>query len=164
MANDTPDYVVIDLETSIKNRGEEAIGDFKASPYHPDNKIVAVGAKNALQETVYNWSSTPWKYPPPESKDTLVVGHNIGFDLLYLLRDYPEWREWAKTGLIWDTMIVDYLLSGQTRKFTPLDTASAAVGGTVKDSAIKDYWDNDIDTEDIPREQLLEYLKADGGS
>ena len=43
MANDTPDYVVIDLETSIKNRGEEAIGDFKASPYHPDNKIVAVG-------------------------------------------------------------------------------------------------------------------------
>ena len=32
MANDTPDYVVIDLETSIKNRGEEAIGDFKASP------------------------------------------------------------------------------------------------------------------------------------
>ena len=90
------------------------------------------------------------------------MGHNIGFDLLYLLRDYPEWREWAKTGLIWDTMIVDYLLSGQTRKFTPLDTASAAVGGTVKDSAIKDYWDNDVDTEDIPREQLLEYLKADG--
>ena len=43
MTNDTPDYVVIDLETSIKNRGEEAIGDFKASPYHPDNKIVAVG-------------------------------------------------------------------------------------------------------------------------
>jgi DNA polymerase I-like protein with 3'-5' exonuclease and polymerase domains len=148
-------YVVIDLETSIKNRGEEAIGKFKANPFHPDNKIVMAG--NTMGDTKYIKIG---EFVSPPREDILVVGHNIGFDLLYLLRG-ELWREWIKKGKIWDTMLVAYLISGQQDKFASLDYCSIKHGGTLKDDAIKGYWDADIDTEDIPKEELEEYLKHD---
>jgi DNA polymerase I-like protein with 3'-5' exonuclease and polymerase domains len=151
-------YHVIDLETSIKNRGEEAIGKFKASPFHHENDIVMYG--EISDEYPHSVLSTSWPLTPPENCE-LLVGHNIGFDLLYLLRE-DNWMQWLKEGgKIWDTMIVEYLLSGQEHKFPSLDFCSEKYGGTIKNDAIKEYWNNDIDTEDIPREELKEYLEND---
>lgn len=61
----------------------------------------------------------------------------------------------------WDTMIVEYLITGQQAKFASLDSLSEKYGGTLKDSKIKDYWDSGMETEDIPEEELKEYLKED---
>lgn len=160
---DDTTIMVVDLETSIKNRGDEAIGTMKASPFHPDNKIVAAGGKLLLKQGKV--MELPVQcvdmYPRFSPGDiTILVGHNIGFDLLYLYRQ-PEWREWAKRGKIWDTMIVQYLLSGQSTTMPSLDFCSELVGGTLKDDKIKQYWDDGVDTEDIPRQELMDYLEQD---
>lgn len=126
-------YVVIDIETDILN---EDVGKFKADPNCRLNEIVMVGYRpDDLDEVVTvdtapGITQNPPIYPPPA--DTIVVGQNIAFDLMYLLR-WPEWQEWAKEGIIWDTCIVHYLMSGQDEKFVNLDILSLKAAGASED-------------------------------
>lgn len=154
------DYRVIDLETSIKNRGDGAVGTMKASPFHPDNKIV------------YSGSLSPGKMHEPlilnhtklsavSMNNLLLVGQNIKFDLLYLLHSKSLVNFNLYECGIWDTMLAEYLLTGQRSQFASLDSLAKKYGGTVKNSTIKEYWDNDVDTEDIPEEELIPYLEDD---
>ena len=76
--------VILDLETSINNIGDDAVGAFRASPFHPDNKIV-VSATIDLNLNEPNVWSKNFRYILPTEMDNLVVGHNIKFDLLYLM-------------------------------------------------------------------------------
>lgn len=156
----TEDVVYLDTETSIKNRGEDAIGKNKASPFHPDNKICYTGW---LRSSPDMYGMTPHgitsKVLP---KEAVLVAQNVAFDLLHLLSfDEESWMEWAEKGVIWDVMLAEYLLTGQEMKWASLDELATIYGGTVKDSRIKEYWENDIDTEDIPAEEILPYLKQD---
>lgn len=161
------DYIVIDIETDILNTGDESVGDFKASPYNKDNGIVMVGAKHCDCTYGMVWGNQeqgylPIRDLPVPNADTVLVGHNIAFDLAYLTRDSHEWDDWTADGKIWDTMIVEYLLSGQEDMFPSLDFCSAKVAGaTLKDERIKEYWNAGINTRDIPHEELEEYLRAD---
>jgi DNA polymerase I-like protein with 3'-5' exonuclease and polymerase domains len=114
--------LVIDLETTIDNKD---IGKFQADPEYPDNWIVAEGWKfgdNPVQ-TIYHKSSSDAVHisPPTEEQDVLVVGQNVAFDIYYLASRTEAWREWMSHGTIWDTMIVDYLITGQFQKYTNLD-------------------------------------------
>lgn len=161
MANGNHEYIVIDLETSIKNKGDNAIGNFKASPFHPDNQIVMAGTKlhGIPKVNVYKYP-TAW-HMPLHLDNAIVVGHNIGFDLLYMFRDADTWRNLLLRANLWDTMIVEYLLSGQDTTFPSLDYVSEKYGGTLKDDKIKGYWKDNVDTEDIPEGELEEYLIHD---
>jgi len=153
-------YLVLDLETSIKNRGEEAIGGMKASPWYSLNKIVMMGGLVEEDDAV-----KIKKYPAldtPLRRDAdIIIGHNIKFDCHYLMRDSEDFRDALVKLQIWDTQLAEYILSGQTMLYPSLDQCSEKYGGVLKDDAIKEYWDNDIDTEDIPEEQLQEYLVHD---
>lgn len=157
----TTPYYVIDLETSIKNRGEAAVGSNQASPFHPDNKIVLTGihSKAGTSITVERVPAMPVH----TGTKVVLVGHNIKFDLLYLMREYPEGTQKALLDnvMLWDTMVVEYLISGMQFKFASLDDLSAKYGGTIKDDRIKKYWEDGVDTEDIPIAELQEYLKND---
>ena len=153
-------YAVIDLETSIKNRGENAIGKNKASPFHKGNKICWVGWSQGEQKG-------EWK---PDGADTIVgiaphtkllAGANIKFDLLYMMRDYKDVRDWLKTGKIWDIQLAEYLLTGQDSKWAKLDNMAVKYGGTVKDDRLKEFWEANIDTEDIDDDIIQPYLKGD---
>lgn len=175
-------FSAMDLETSIKNRGEDAIGKSKPSPHHPDNKICWFGV---TVPSTYSHCGANSYYPPDwgdnEFKmlsaasdlmqviDTgvgVLVGHNIKFDLLYLMK-FPmlkimldDWLWYG--GVVWDTMIAEYLLTGQESQFISLDNLSTRYGGHVKDERLKkEYWDKGIDTENIPREIILPYLQGD---
>ena len=64
-------------------------------------------------------------------------------------------------GRVWDTQLVQYLLEGQSKTFPSLDYTSEIYGGTLKDDRIKAFWDEDIDTEDMPQDMLVEYLVND---
>jgi len=153
--------VVLDVETSIKNVGEDAIGTQKASPFHPDNKIVALGMYplfHELKDPVIMW------YPDLKGitgvPNELLIGHNIKFDLLHMYHS-ESFRTCAKDIHIWDTQLAEYLLTGHQSKWSSLNDLAMKYGGTIKDERIKEYWDNGIDTEDIPKEELGEYLKED---
>ena len=154
-------YLVLDLETSIKNRGSESIGSMKASPWYPLNKIVMAGSLKESGSAV-----TIKEYPNlddpaiPESID-IIIGHNIKFDCHYMMRDSESFRDALVRLQIWDTQLAEYILSGQTMLYPSLDQCSEKYGGVLKDDRIKEYWEDGVDTEDIPEEQLQEYLVHD---
>jgi len=95
----------------------------------------------------------------------IFVGHNIKFDLLYFFKRYEGNKDiidWLLNKiLIWDTMVVEYLITGQQDKFSSLDTLAKKYGGTLKDSNIKKYWEDGVDTEAIPIHELSSYLAED---
>lgn len=154
MANE----LFFDLETSIKNRGENAIGDMQASPFCPDNNIVYSGWKcgeGGLLVLTHDWVT-------PSPNWDLLVAHNISFDLLYLMVRDPGWYDYITTFPdIWDTQLAEYLLTGQTALWCSLDDLSKKYGGVLKDDRIKEYWKNGVDTENIPREEIIPYLEND---
>lgn len=177
------EFSVIDFETGIKNRGENAVGKNKASPFHPDNNIVWYG--NTAPTIYQNCQAS--RYPPEDwgthefrtgrssaslqqvlaSPCGLLVGHNIKFDLLHLMTTKPVLKpmleNWLESGgQIWDTMVVEYLLTGQESQFISLDKCATKYGGSVKDERLKtEYWEKDIDTEEIPAEIIMPYLEGD---
>lgn len=155
-------YKVIDLETTIRNK----IGNHKASPHNPENKIVLSGIKETNSSPtiiickVYH--SLEVSGPAAIDLDTkLLVGHHIKFDLLYLLRsEVFKDTVWPKVRL-WDTSIAEYLLTGQEHLYPSLDACAIKYGGTVKDSRIKELWESGVQTEDIDSDMLSEYLEGD---
>lgn len=155
------DYLVIDCETSINNRGEGAIGKQQAHWRHPDNQIVMWGGYDGEEYTCI-------KRPLDVSSDyvlkrNVLIGHNIRFDLHYFLKTYPWFAAWLENpdNMIWDTQLVEYLLTGQEAVMVSLDKASEKYGGTLKDDRIKAFWEEGVATEDIPKDLLADYLKHD---
>lgn len=171
---------VIDIETTMKGPLE-----MRASPYVHENRIVAIGYKllknwddiGAMTQLVYihkhgEVSGYPSADPFTVVNDLLTadlwVGHNLGgFDLPWL-RIWMDGLSFGslqkKLGIdikIWDTQIVEYLLSGQLHRMPSLNEVSAKYGGTLKETAIADAWNEGIDTEDIKVEDLLQYLIED---
>ena len=157
-------YLVFDTENTVRNKGEESIGSFKANPYHPDNRIVYTGWK---LENMRGDVTIPPKWGAisisTRSDIDIIVGHNIGHDIAYILKSKfsADLFEWIKTGHIWDTMFAEYLLSGQQVQMPSLDYCAEKYGGTLKDDKIKEYWNDGVETEDIPDEELKDYLKGD---
>ena len=167
-------YVVLDVETTIRN---DTIGKNKAFPFAENNEIVEVGAKiqgvndiahtstfRYIDKTTSYTGGLPLAIHPWDIQ--LLVGHNFKFDLNYLtnteitINDVPV-SEWLETGDIWDTQQVEYLLSGQSNLYPSLDDCSLNAGGTLKDDRIKVLWKAGVQTEDIQKPMLTEYLVAD---
>ena len=48
------DYIVIDCETNIKNRGEDSVGSNPANPHHDDNHSVYWGVQDGEHSTVFH--------------------------------------------------------------------------------------------------------------
>ena len=103
------------------------------------------------------------------SKCAIVVGHNIAFDINYILRNATANKQIniLKQGIIdnkvvlWDTMLVEYILSGQSWKYPSLDDVCKKYKLPVKNDEVKTLWDSGVKTEDIPKEILMPYLEHD---
>ena len=149
--------IIIDLETSIKC----PVGNHKANPMWLGNKIVAAGwcSDGETVATEYNVDGVDVTMLLEKFKEAdLVVGHNIKFDLLYIYRNTSNMLP-----RIWDTQLAAYILSSQRHLYASLDelTVEYISAFTCKDEKIKNYWKAGIDTEDIPKEELLPYLVGD---
>ena len=151
--------VAIDLETTIRC----PVGTHSANPMWIGNKIVASGYKSIGTE------SNVYLDYDVEGIDAqilrnicnhadIVVGHNIKFDLLYIYRNTNDILP-----RIWDTQLAAYILSGQRHLYPSLDELTLEYVGAhaLKDDAIKEYWKKGIDTTEIPKDDLLEYLVGD---
>ena len=161
------DVCVVDCETSILGSGEGAYG--KASPFEGVNKMVSIGVltDEDYEYDYYSELSDSEMYTCNTilAQSSVWVGHNIKFDLHYIRMTIGEdaWFEWVKNGCVFDTMIAEYIISGQTNTTPSLDELTIKYRGEefVKDSKIKEYWNQGIDTTDIPKNELLDYMKAD---
>lgn len=151
--------LVIDLETTIRC----PVGNSSGNPMWRGNKVIAVGMQEiGVGDVKIYYNKTGFEdvlgVRETCNEASLVIGHNVKFDLLYIYRDTSN-----KLPRIWDTQLAAYLLSGQRHLYASLDELTKEYIGAhaLKDDKIKAYWKAGIDTPDIPREELVDYLKGD---
>lgn len=154
----------LDLETSVNCSDENRMS---ATPHYEGNRIVLAG-----------WSVGGEAEVSPHVRDlynallgqleqgwsVILCGFNIGFDLAYLMRIdafKSLLEEHMENLLIWDAQQAEYLLSGQSWTYPSLDEACRRRGLPVKPDKIKEYWKAGVKTENIPADELREYLEHD---
>jgi DNA polymerase-1 len=166
----TNTYAVVDVETTItKYMGR------KASPFSPENWIVAAGWKLGaapVQGAYYGEDSKGYEGLLSmilAGGPKLLAGFNIKFDLLHLLRndaDYAVYQDWvASGGLVWDGQLAEYLLSGMAQEshMLSLDEVAPRYGGDTKIDEVKALWEKGVNTHLIPRQLLMDYLTGRDG-
>lgn len=156
----------LDVETTVKC---DVAGQHKASPHYAGNYVVcsgwAVGNGDVDTDDTFPVGCLLVDLKGISEKESIVLcGFNIGFDLAYLIRK-PKFLEWLNTNLhrvkVWDVQYAAYMLSGHQWMYPSLDEVAALYGLPVKPDTIKEYWDSGMQTEDIPRQELLEYQAHD---
>jgi DNA polymerase I-like protein with 3'-5' exonuclease and polymerase domains len=181
-------YAVLDLETTIKaidhpNKATPWWPDNYlvqagySCPTLSDNIYTTVRSDD--KSTTTNEITFTINSDSAESKKQVIstlVAHNAKFDLGYLFRfgkaviktigeedqTIPIRDLYADSNFqIWDTGLVEYLLSNQTKSYPSLDYCAEKYGGELKDDRIKAFWQAGVQTEDIPEDLLEEYLKGD---
>lgn len=95
-----------------------------------------------------------------EEKQVYLAGHNIKFDLKYLMRDRPD-VPWHKVR-IWCTMTAEYLITGHQAKFISLEDLCAKYRIPFKKTIdLGALLKSGVKMQDIPIERLTAYLIDD---
>jgi DNA polymerase I-like protein with 3'-5' exonuclease and polymerase domains len=145
-------YLVLDVETTTSNKG---------NPFDETNSLCYIGLGTTCYPIAFDDS------PYRESLDTiqtrideceLLVGFNIKFDLHWIRKyglNFSNKR-------IWDCQVVHFILTGQSNSYPSLNDVCNYYGLETKlDVVAEMYWKNGIDTKDIPKDILEEYLLKD---
>jgi DNA polymerase I-like protein with 3'-5' exonuclease and polymerase domains len=151
-----PDYAVIDIEATTFQKGH---------PYSDRNRLCYLGvrihASNFLLDCEY--SGGPYGEQIRECQRlldsvTLLVGFNLKFDLGWLKRyglNFDHCR-------VWDCQLASFLMGNQSDAYPSLDNVCVAAGIPGKTHDIEErYWSKGIDTREIPKSELEEYLAND---
>lgn len=144
--------LVLDVETTISNKG---------NPFDENNRLCYVGAGNYVFPIEYD--SSPYKHHLDSIQELIdstetLIGFNIKFDLHWLRKYGIEFN----SKRIWDCQLVHFILTGQTHTYPSLNQVAEYYGLEAKlDEVAEQYWKNGIDTPDIPRDLLEDYLKQD---
>lgn len=152
--------LVFDFETTFSNKGHFA---------DQTNRAVVLGWKwvgeNCPTQELYlpKTSEESLHFPIKHIQSTvdradILVAFNAKFDLHWLRKigiDFTGKR-------IWDCQIGEFLLNYQKTPYPSLDQAAEKYGLAKKLDVVKlDYWERGINTDEIPREVLSEYLTQD---
>jgi len=147
--------LVLDVETTISNKGT----------FDETNRLCYVGLLNenttVLHPIEYNsdpYGSNLLSIQSSIDDSELLIGFNIKFDLHWIRR----YGITFSNKRIWDCQLVHFILSGQTASYPSLNGVAAHYGlGTKLDVVSTEYWKNGIDTTNVPRDILEEYLQGD---
>jgi DNA polymerase-1 len=153
------EYLVADYETD-----DAASCGKKVNPIDPETKIVCGVYKlyDTSGEVVFSEQTCKDRLAEDLPKVKVIVGHNIAYDLHLIWKDEVLQQWLADGGLIFDTAMAQYLLSGQAHKFPSLDECSIFYGGTLKDDRIKTMYQAGMKSSEIPKTMLEEYCLHDG--
>jgi len=150
----------VDVETSWQ-RNEN--GGYDPSPFHKDNILVSVGLDSKYGEEYYFTNHSERidrgcavRIQEVLNNTTLLVGHNIKFDLMWLLE-----AGFKYTGRVYDTMLGEYILNKGIRKSLTLEMCCRRRKIGSKDSSVKEYMDRGVSFENIPADIVEEYGKID---
>lgn len=167
-------YVILDLETTTRTEFKR-----KATPFNNRNRIVAIGYKKkgetrntgkyfatGKSEAGEYVGGAPdgWLVPLLEGTSVLA-GFNIKFDVLHAICQGPSnrqaWIEYIdRGGKVWDGQLAEYLLNGMSHEYqmASLDETAPRYGGNLKNDAVKALWAAGVETYDIDKDMLMEYL------
>lgn len=154
--------MVLDNETETNHSLKR-----KSNPFNNKNWIVMRGWKvEGDSKCTSEYYPTKDDVKPLHIPDdvSVLVGHNIKFDLLYEMcvpGGYEALRAFYKRGgRVWDTQYAEYLLNGQQQKYqmVALDTIAESYGGRKKIDGIKILWEQGVLTSEINVDLLRDYL------
>lgn len=149
-------HVILDVETTISNDG---------NPFDQTNKLCYVGIHKDDQNYLFpiEYNEYPYASQIKEIASlledaTCIVGFNLKFDLHWLRHYLPTYRP----PRIWDCQLHEFIRSNQNHAYPSLDDTCKEYGiaGKVGDIAEK-YWNQGIDTTEIPEVELRNYLAND---
>jgi DNA polymerase I-like protein with 3'-5' exonuclease and polymerase domains len=146
----------VDVETSWQ---KTETGGYDPSPFHEDNILVSVGINEQYYFTNHSERVDKGCYEKIQDtldKTTLLVGHNIKFDLMWLLE-----AGFKYTGRVYDTMLGEYILNRGVRKSLTLEMSCRRRKIGSKDDSIKEFMDRGVSFENIPADIVEEYGKID---
>jgi DNA polymerase I-like protein with 3'-5' exonuclease and polymerase domains len=151
----TQKVTVLDVETTIR----APLPHFGASPTYPTNWIVSLGYKHEdKEEQLYSKRSIIEFVHWVGEEAHLIVGHNLSFDLLYLMR-YGLNLDFVN---IWDTQKYNYISSGRIDGQVSLEQLAKKYRLPFKkDTEIKERFRAGLGADEIDQELLRIYLKSD---
>lgn len=153
-------YLILDEETQTHSRFKR-----RANPFLPENYIVARGWKvegdTECTAAFYDSAEDVPELCIPEDV-SVIVAHNAKFEILYEKRFSPKNLHafFKRGGRVWCTQYAEYLLNAQQPKFhmNSLDQIAPTYGGKVKIDGVQALWDAGVQTSDIDRDLLRDYL------
>ena len=140
-----------DLETTIFNKG---------NAFDARNEVCFVGLGDTLYDVQYTehpYGETLKEIQADLDSVDLLLFINAKFDLHHL-RNLGIKFDRKK---IWDCQLVDFMLEGQTTSYPSMNSMATKYGLPLKDDKISEYWAQQIDTKDIPYDEISEYLRHD---
>ena len=144
--------LTLDVENTVTHRG----GKLHLDPFESDNKLVMVGClTDGNEETLFRDTFDGVQEILDEA--TILIGHNIVHDLLWL------WECGFKyDGAVFDTMLVEYVLQCGNKQPLSLEAcANRYELETKKQDTMKEYFKNKVPIDEIPKQELADYLTAD---
>ena len=155
--------LVLDVEHTVTKKNDKTYYD----PFEPDNKLVMVGClTDKGEEYLYRFDEyvfgtacvgTKQKIQDLLDKATVLIGHNIVHDLLWI------WE----TGFtydkdVFDTMLGEYVLQRGQKKPLSLEACAERYDlNTKKQDTLKEYFKKGYNVDEIPADELKSYLSAD---
>ena len=138
-----------DIETSTSN-----FGNFADS----NNVACFIGVGTNVYEIEY--SDNPYgealqQVQKEIDECDLLLFVNAKFDLHWLASYQIKFSHKR----IWDCQLVEFMLSGQTESYPSMNSMSIKYGLPIKPDIKARYWENGIDTKDIPKEEITSYLQ-----
>jgi DNA polymerase I-like protein with 3'-5' exonuclease and polymerase domains len=139
----------------------------KGNPFSQQNKLMSIAYQvndGSPQYLSIEHDGQPYAIRLTKIKNlveqaSLLVGFNLKYDLHWLKRYVTDIRFPVHC---WDTQLAEFILDGQTHPYPSLDFFCTKYGLPLKDDVVKaQYWDQGIDTPDIPEEILSKYNKLD---
>lgn len=151
-------YLVVDIENDV-SKESKALGRKAGTPLNND-PIVAIGLKN--NKEVWTQYIFPNVLKEFKIDEDIIVGHNLAHDLQWFwhLEDLQDF--FKRGGRIWDTSLVEYILTGQEHKYPALrDIAVNKYHCKEREKLMEKYWDDGLVTSQIPMNLVLEDVKND---
>ena len=145
---------VLDIETTFTKDGDN-------TPYNLSNKLVSVGVNDEYiffnhDEFTGDIRNSHNKLQSILDKTTLMVGHNLKFDLSWLLECGFKYE-----GKIWDTMVAESVLfRGQRRPLSLKECCRRRKIG-IKYATLENAIDSGIGMDKIPIKDLETYGRND---
>src|SRR6056300_712381 len=148
--------IIMKLTLDVENTVTHRDGKLQLDPFEPDNRLVMVGCLTDKGEE-YLFRDNFDGVQELLDQATILIGHNIVHDLLWL------WECGLKyDGPVFDTVLVEYVLQRGNKQ--PLSLKACANRydlETKKQDTMKEYFKNKTPIDEIPKQELSDYLSAD---
>ena len=151
--------LIYDVEVSGAQRN-------KGNPFDPRNKLMSVHLWNEnIKGAAYDieHGEEPYKAKLESIQEhldfhNLLVGFNLKFDLHWGMRYGLSFLHMK----VWDCQLFHFIQSNQTIRYPSLNMVLEHYGLPQKLDVVKtEYWDNGLDTDQVPWEILSEYGNSD---